>query len=169
MKNDVSLAVYLRHSSDVMNLLERTGMFGGVKVFGCCAENPLLDRRSRYGKRVNYVYAKKYAAPEDLKTEDEEWYSLCEMDKFSSIYCANFMVFSQRFCGSEDMWQKVMCEMEHRRWNMAMLLMGYKYVDVAKRDKRWYVHPDIVPFECLSEEEQNKDRDLIDARSEILR
>lgn len=49
---------------------------------------------------------------------------------------------------------------------MSALLMGYKPGPV--KDKKRFIHPDIVPFGSLSEDEKNKDKILIDAIDYIL-
>jgi len=49
-----------------------------------------------------------------------------------------------------------LAEMEHNRWNAHMLISGWKHG--PERDDRRKIHPDIVPYEKLSEETKGYDR-----------
>lgn len=57
-------------------------------------------------------------------------------------------------------------EAEHRRWMMSEFLMGFRYG--PKRGKVLFTHNDLVSFEDLPKEEQNKDKILIDNWNYIL-
>ena len=49
---------------------------------------------------------------------------------------------------------------------MSELIMGF--APGAKTDKKRFIHADIVPFDDLTKEEQDKDQILIDAMDYIL-
>jgi voltage-gated potassium channel Kch len=51
-------------------------------------------------------------------------------------------------------------EMEHRRWMAERLMDGWRYG--PKRDNTKKIHRLLVPYEQLSVEEKNKDKDMID-------
>ena len=57
-------------------------------------------------------------------------------------------------------------EAEHRRWMMSMLIMGTRRAKSAIKPD--FIHNDIVPFDELTPEEQEKDKILIDAMPDIL-
>ena len=70
--------------------------------------------------------------------------------------------------------------MEHRRWMMSCLLMGYlpmklkeaagvrENKELFKKYKKKYIHADITPFEMLDEEEKGKDLLLVENMNQIL-
>ena len=160
-------ALYLNDSADIVNLAVSTGMFGDITIFGLANEkisDPLMDDRLKHGQKVNYIYNKAYVNPPAASPE-EAWYSISEADKCSSIFCACALPLRKR-CFDIDSDRMTVYEAEHRRWMMSALLMGYKPGPV--KDKKRFIHPDIVPFDSLSEEEKEKDRILIDAIDYIL-
>jgi len=58
-------------------------------------------------------------------------------------------------------------EAEHRRWVMSELIMGFK--PGKNRDKEYFIHNDIIPFDELPEKEKVKDQDIIDAMPDIIK
>lgn len=58
-----------------------------------------------------------------------------------------------------------LARMEHRRWCAERLLRGWR---LGERDNDRRLHPDLVPFEELTEEAQEKDRDAVSAIPEVL-
>ena len=73
-----------------------------------------------------------------------------------------------------------MCEMEHRRWMMSCLLMGYLPMTInesaaVRQDKVLFkqyknnnIHADITTYSLLNEEEKGKDLLLIENVDKIL-
>lgn len=65
--------------------------------------------------------------------------------------------------------------MEHRRWCVSCLILGYQVLTLKEQEeacrdktkfkalKKVYIHPDITPFELLSDEEKQKDKLIISA------
>ena len=100
-----------------------------------------------------------------MHTAEQAWYSICEADKYSSIFCANAMPL-RRACFDMEGDRRPIYEAEHRRWMMSELIMGF--APGAKTDKKRFIHADIVPFDDLTKEEQDKDQILIDAMDYIL-
>ena len=158
------IALYLGDNPSVINIANETEMYGNITVFG--GENQLssLAERSKHGQKVNFVYNLKYNNPPSGDKETA-WYQSCEADKFSSIYCAIGMVQHDK-CFNKDGKCKLIFETEHRRWMMAVLLMGY--VPGEKKDKKLFIHHNIVPFDKLTPEEQAKDEVLINNMGYIL-
>jgi hypothetical protein len=54
---------------------------------------------------------------------------------------------------------ETLSKMEHNRWAAHMLLNGWKYS--AKRDDKRKLHTDLIPFEELSDEVKQYDRNTI--------
>ncbi|MCQ2118347.1 MAG: hypothetical protein MJY84_00325 [Bacteroidales bacterium] len=160
-------ALYLNDSDDVIQLALSTGMYGDITIFGLANKaitDPLMENRLKLGQRVNFIYNKAYVTPPADSPEDA-WYTISEADKCSSIFCACALPLRTK-CFDIESDQLSVYEAEHRRWMMSALLMGYKPGPV--KDKKRFIHPDIVPFESLPEEEKDKDKILIDAIDYIL-
>lgn len=161
-----NIALYLTSSADLIERANQTHMYGNITIFGMEASDRTssLTTRSKYGKRVNYIYDKAYGNPPSVD-EEEAWYKIPEAHKYSSIYCANAM-FLRRKCFDMSGDGLPIYEAEHRRWMMSELLMGFK--TGKETDRKRFIHADIIPFENLSEDEQKKDKILIDAMEYIL-
>lgn len=166
----IPVAVYLEDSAELIRNANRTAMYGGnISIFGPASDSlsdPLLRHRSECGQRVNYIYALAYSDESKRPGSPmDAWYSICEADKLSSIYCAIGLTLREKTFDMEKDIEEVY-EAEHRRWMMSEFLMGFRYG--PKRDKVLFTHNDLVPFKDLPVEEQDKDKILIDNRVYIL-
>ena len=165
--------------------------------------DPLFIRRSTHGQRVNFVYNKEYGINgTHYPTKESAWYAIPEAHKLSSIYCANAMFARIRSFGLDDKCdisrlsereKRQICEVEHRRWMISVLILGYTPVNssaraewkarresgiddiVTKAKKEFkalkaerYIHLDITPFDHLATSEQTKDLLLIENMSYIV-
>lgn len=195
-------AIYVNATGQdgILGLAEKTRRFGNVFGFGAGTASdpdPLLTRRVEMGQRVNYVYARLYESVPPTDHPERLWYLRKEADKFSSIHNANSIDIKVRSLPLSDSYgpdgvdpaaMAIPCRMEHLRWMMAELLMGFRPYPAADRagylarvreesptDKRhsptWkmlkerrmqtFEHIDIAPLEeLIDEEEKNKDIDL---------
>ena len=154
--------------------------------------------RSRNGQRVNFIYNQAYGDKDGIKytNEIDAWYVLPEAHKFSSIYCANAMYIRSRSFGLPDFdtsaltddQRRAIYEVEHRRWTMSALILGYSPVTEKMRDewkkrreasetaakdeykalKNKFIHMDITPYEDLITSEKDKDELIISRLSYIL-
>jgi hypothetical protein len=61
----------------------------------------------------------------------------------------------------------VLAQLEHRRWMADKQLSGYSYG--AQRDEDRMLHPDLIPWEQLTEADKDKDRDNIRQIPELLK
>ncbi len=170
------VAVYQRNSSDILEMAVKTNLYGNITVFGSgndVVSDSLFLHRIERGMKVNYFYDKMYN-PNHSSSELNAWYSIPEAHKFSSIYSGNASVLRNKV-SDNDTSEDVLCEIEHRRWCVSCLILGYqaltlKESEEARRDKtkfkalkKAYIHPDITPFELLSDEEKQKDKLIISA------
>lgn len=161
------VAVYMPDGSNILDRAAATGMYGHIELFGQVGEaqsDPLFSRRSSCGQRVNFVYHRAYASHR-LPTPEAAWFTISEADKYSSIFCANAMPL-RRQCFDMEGDRRPIYEAEHRRWMMSELIMGF--APAPQTDKRRFLHADIVPFDDLTPEEQEKDKILIDAMDYVI-
>ena len=165
------LAVWLKRPSELVRRANLTGMYGHIEILGQgrgMQADPLFLRRSLRGMRVNFVYHRAYVNPQ-ATDERQAWYAISEADKYSSIICGNALLVRQ-WCfeghNHSEADRRAAYEAEHRRWVMSELIMGFR--PAATTNKKVFEHADLVPFEELSAEEQEKDAILIDAMPYIL-
>jgi voltage-gated potassium channel Kch len=58
-----------------------------------------------------------------------------------------------------------LARIEHRRWSAERLLRGWR---LGERDNEKRLHPDLIPFDDLTDEGQEKDRDAVSMSPEVL-
>lgn len=161
------IAVYSHQTESMINRANSTGMYGKLIPFGfdCAIFNgQLLTERAERGKRVNFIYDQAYSTPK-ASTPDEAWYKISESDKLSSIYCALAFGLRDKCFDLGDV--NAIYEAEHRRWMSTVLLSGFSFA--PKTDKTHFLHQDLLPYQELPEDEQDKDKMLLDAAEYILR
>lgn len=194
--------VHQQDYGDVLKIAGETTQFGNMHTFGMSSniqDDPLFKHRSDKGKRVNFVYDQLYGYNGIFHdSEDSAWFVRPEAHKFSSIYCANAMHIRERSFGLNrdtdfSTMDNLIYKVEHRRWTMSELILGYKPVKEKDR-KDWkarresadeiirnaakseykdlknnmYIHYDITPYDDLIESEKTKDKDIIDQFDYIL-
>lgn len=176
-KGGVPIAVYQKDHPEVLNAALASGQFGALTSFGEAAEDSdaLFLRRSLHGKRVNYLYDLKYGG--GSSTPDEAWARLPFAHKLSSIASAASIPLKLRAFGIEPTRESVdalsdatlasLSEVEHRRWMLSVLLMGYSAAPAKERKDRSrfkelkskeFIHLDIAPYREIAEE---ADKDTI--------
>lgn len=144
---------------------------------------------------MHYVYAyhfKNNVIPTSIpeKTELEKyWSGLPISNQWSNIYLANSLTFKLRSIGYDincglalqmaDEDKYMMARVEHNRWNIEKLLIGYRALreeemkwsstEKDKAKKARFIHHDIHPYDDLSNAEQQKDINIIDALPLVIR
>ena len=124
-----------------------TGQYGALHPFGAAStleSDPLFEKRSELGKRINYIYnqlgVKQGWQPRSYASPEEAWYSedCAEWSKLSSIYSGiatygKARCFPSALTGTlTDAEIDALCELEHRRWTTASFLLGYTAPDKAE-------------------------------------
>jgi hypothetical protein len=157
-----------------LDMLTKDGRFKHVKPFG------MLDNCYDLGKAddkipmmVNYVYSK--GIPEKFP-EDEivtMWRGLRTAHKWSNRYNADSIKFKMRSFGNllttdvlDEEQIELMSRVEHNRWNIEKLLMGYRATtpqekediakDLSKKNKlkiNNFAHNDICDYDNLQADE----------------
>ena len=178
--------------------------FANIVPFGISATgyDPLLMQRIAAAKRVNYLYQKEFSGkefvsmPNDGVVFDEMWRQLSIAEKMSNIYSANSAEVKLRSVGilcegnlepvDDAGLVEVLSRMEHSRWNMEKLLVGYSAMEYSERSElnaalesedaevrqearmlsnrsknQRFVHKDIAPYSELSEQTRAYDRAIV--------
>jgi hypothetical protein len=60
-----------------------------------------------------------------------------------------------------------MAKVEHRRWMADRIERGWRFAQT--RDDSLMLHPDLVPYEALSENGKQKDRNAVQTLSSIMK
>ena len=173
----IPLAVYQKEHLELMDKAVKTGMYGCLSTFGeaSSVSDALFLTRSLRGMRVNHLYDMEYGNPPSSSPE-EAWHNIPYAYKLSSIASANAIPLSMRCYDlqptrasidaiSDDIIESL-SEMEHRRWMMSVLLMGYSAATATMRKDRTnfkylknekFIHLDIAPYsELFHEAEKDK-------------
>ena len=128
------------------NKVER---YNNIRPFGNMTDSfdRNLNRRESAGKRINFLYEKGESyvmMPCDETDLDESWRQLSFAKKMSNIYAANSIYAKYRSEGID--WRDIplllldedainrLAHIEHARWNMEKLLVGFSAMTKAERD-----------------------------------
>lgn len=145
-----------------------------------------LDKESIYkGQAINYIYDYYYKnrkLPDALPSKEEleeRWNKLPVAHQWSNLYSAYSIGPKLRSVGlSENNFVRLsdehillLAQVEHNRWNMEKLLLGFRKptaqeenIIQSSKEKReeyknkYFVHPDICPYEDLPESSKEYDR-----------
>ena len=128
--------------------------------------------RLRWAMEANEAYEDN-AARLNPQRKRKHWNELKLTHQFSNLYSANFCYSVLRHIEPQ-----YYARLEHQRWMTERLLLGYKALDKAERirieqlpeTKKWkemdrlepfFIHPNIQPFEELTEESVRKDEIMV--------
>lgn len=135
--------------------------------------NDMLLRRMREGMRVNFVYSNARVLNDEMSDAEvgEAWKRMrytakqSDMLSLSNIYCANHIRVKLRSIGangerlkSDENLANLMAVVEHNRWNMEKLLMGYGLVPREERERLKQLERDGKEEECNALKNQLKGR-----------
>ena len=190
---DKNIPVFVRQetSSALLDMLnnrvkkEQLNRYSHVYPFGMLANCFDLDRHStRRAQLVNYIYDYKNKfgyGPSSCPSDSElinGWNGLPVALQWSNLYCAdsvNLKLRSLGFCTTQPLrltleQVELMAEVEHNRWNMEKLLLGYRKPTPEEEEKckdkavrkeyktKRFVHTDIRPYYQLDEGTKEYDR-----------
>lgn len=149
-KNQIPVLCYTEES-DMMDLMRNDDRYQSVFPFGSyICQMGILESLKQLAKRVNYVYDYCFSLPQnvpisspsviDERKLDNQWTQVGSLPKqYSNIF--NAMTIGSKMHslghGQED-WQRyyalskqeieIMTEVEHNRWNIEELILGYRPV-----------------------------------------
>lgn len=149
-KNQIPVLCYTEES-DMMDLMRNDDRYQSVFPFGSyICQMEILASLKQLAKRVNYVYNYCFSLPQnvpisspsviDERKLDNQWTQVGSLPKqYSNIFNAMTIGSKMHSLGHEqEDWQRyyalskqeieIMTEVEHNRWNIEELILGYRPV-----------------------------------------
>lgn len=176
----IPVLVYQRGDSALIDIAGLSGKYGNLRAFGMLSGlfDPANEARMRDGKKIMYLYDYFLARSQDAESIpsdaqlDNAWNDISFDLQMSNIYAANTIPTKYRSVGlapqqmlSHDFTEEqilILSEMEHRRWIMEKLLLGYRPLteketaDVdqnplrkAYYKEKYFAHYDLRPYNQL--------------------
>lgn len=131
-------------------------------------EHILSDRLYLYAKRINLRYAHLYGGAEETEAaRDEQWMMLDSFTRCSNISAADYHDVQLKMLGREPLTDERLdwlAELEHIRWCRYHWLNNWTYglpENGKSKDPQKRIHRCLVPYEDLSEDDKEKDRENI--------
>ena len=167
--NHIPVAVYQNKHAELVSMANSSERFKNLVCFGEAVlyNDALFLLHSLRGKRINYLYNRQFDN-HSCSSEDEAWSKTIHVHQLSSIASANsiplkmrrFNLFPTRECFDSITKEQLDClsEVEHRRWMMSVLQMGYCAATKEQRQHREnfkslkekeLIHLDIAPYNEL--------------------
>lgn len=140
------------------------GKYKNVYPFGMWDECDFNgENEYRMAKKVNRTYCDANDTTFRESDINNDWKNSGVTDQWSSMFSADSVEIKLRCVnGNINDNIDILSRVEHNRWNMAQLLMGFYFDDTIKeKDKIKLVHPDIKPFDELLENTQKKDKYIV--------
>ena len=146
----IPLLVFQPNNEEMIrNAHNEAAFYRNVFSFGSKRESydPSIRQRIKEGKRINHIYNKglDYQNMTTNQEElDQEWREKPYLEQVSNIYCANHIGVKLRSMGIDEAalqrgekipekYLDVMAAVEHNRWNMEKLLMGFEAMEQRRR------------------------------------
>ena len=183
--NDIPVLVRQEIPYCALDMLTKEGKFRNIKPFGMLGNcYDLAKADDRIPMMVNYVYSK--GIPEMFPEEEmvTMWRGLRTAHKWSNRYNADSIKFKMRSFPNlvsgeklSDGQIELMAKVEHNRWNIEKLLMGYRPTtplekaaiakDLSLKNKLKtdsFAHNDICHYDDLQTDESETDTREYDRR-----
>ena len=182
---------------------EQVGRYLNLLPFGTMTGSfdSRMGKRLAAAKRINYLYQKQnaeevYGTMEGQEELDRLWHELSYAEKMSNIYAANSIYGKYRSMGIKEGESvpgaavDILARMEHARWNMEKLLVGFSALPKEKRDelntkldnkdpnvesenkrlkKENFKHKDIAPYDELREESKEYDKAIVRNLADVIK
>lgn len=197
---EIPIFVYQPNEGNIIKSANSTAKYKNVYPFGMKQDcyDPLFKTRLTKAKRINYLYhlennGRPFIGMANNKEIDELWnentsYALM----YSNMYAANSIpmklellgIATKKLITGESLTEiqvEKLAEMEHNRWNMEKLLMGFQALPQKERAelnrgigsgdentiaynkklKAAFKHKDIAPYKELLVSSKNYDRAIV--------
>lgn len=205
---DPYILVYQPANSALMKTSQEIGKFKNILPFGTVTGSidVKLIKRINAAKRINYLIKNKDLSNDPAQL-DKLWEETSFANKMSSIYSANSIYTKQRCMGiNNNNAQKILsstnsktidllCKMEHARWNIEKLIVGFYALPSNEREKlreptdsdkqerindrnyrkerdylkqKEYKHYCIAPYDEIEKDKKKNDRSIVRNQMKIL-
>lgn len=206
-ESDPLIWVYQPENSALVETAhEKVGRYKNLLVFGSMTDSfdSRMDKRIAAAKRINFLYQKqskeeKYEGMGEQEELDRMWHGLSYAKKMSNIYAANSIYTKFRSMGINE-GEKVkeadvesLAMMEHARWNIEKLLVGFSALPRSERDglnaaicgndmtgrenaraqsdqlrEKEMKHKDIAPYDKLPEDSKSFDIAIVQNLADVI-
>ena len=170
MTQQIPLLIYQPSNDALTEWTKEYTRYKNLFPFGMrqdCYDNS-FRQRIRWAMEANEAYEDN-AAKLNPSRKRKSWYDLKLTLQFSNLYSANYCYAVLRKTKPE-----FFARLEHQRWMVERLLLGYKAMDKAERMRiehtpeperqrlmdecdPYFMHPNIQPFEELTQDSIHKD------------
>lgn len=203
----IPVLVYQKYSGEVLKTAKRSDRFAHIYPFGMKSEcyDANYKERLKRAKRISYLYDHTYdyvSMPEDSSL-DKKWFDTQYAFQQSNLYAANSIPSKLRSVGIDspmpyqampDEYVEVLSEIEHNRWNLERLLVGFKAYTFEERmdfkarfeskddevraeakkkhnenKKTLFMNKDIAPYDELLEGSKDYDRAIVRNLLDVMR
>ncbi len=153
-EKDVPVFVYQPNEGDILKLANGTLKYSNVYPFGMKHDcyDPLFNKRLEKAKKIKYLYTlqdsgKPYMGMPSKSELDALWNTLTSyVLMYSNVYAANSIPVKLQLLGLDpdnlanvvaftNSEIETLAEMEHNRWNIEKLLMGFSALTIDERAK----------------------------------
>lgn len=193
-KSRVPLFVYHPVNSELTEMARNEiAHYKNLYPFGSLSDDYYrsVDRKLLEGKRLNYLYYLHYKGlsftsmpAADSKELNAPWYGISYAKQMSSMFSASHIPFKRR----SDADRALTAVVEHDRWNVERLLMGYMPLPKSVRNEmnqgemdgdkdavalhlnykdKQFIHRDIAPYDELQEKVAANDTLIVDHMKHI--
>lgn len=208
---DSLIWVYQPENSALVDTAHEVSRYKNLLTFGTMTGSfdSRMGKRLAAAKRINYLYQKQYkkevygtmANQEEL---DRLWHGLSYAEKMSNIYAANSIYCKFRSMGidpknamspfADGDTVTMLAMIEHARWNIEKLLVGYSALPIDERDKIKqgleskdsevkkrmkdvgdtykkldFLHKDITPYDDLIEDSKLYDKAIVRNLADVIK
>ncbi|MCR4695139.1 MAG: hypothetical protein K5773_07470 [Pseudobutyrivibrio sp.] len=158
---EARIDVFTNDSERMQKTLDKAYNINVIEYRQLSLEDIIGDRLIEAAKEYNYNYFLEYVSQTKVyskKERDQEWDKLNSFKKYSNIASADYDVIRGLIADACDGDIDLLKELEHIRWERFHYVNNWSRAtgDVTKDEGLW-LHSDLVPFEELTIEEQNKD------------
>lgn len=196
----IPVFAYQPQSGEVLRYAHNTDRYSNVYPFGMKEESydPLFNRRVAKAKRINYLYhlqnnQQQYTGMGSTSELDKYWNMNNQyVYRFSNLYATVSIPTKLRSVGLKqeslsgdegltDAQIMTLAKLEHNRWNMERLLLGFSPVEKDEREEinrmlvenpsegkarkkalqAKYFHKDIAPYEELPDSSKEYDTAIV--------
>ena len=193
-ENNISVFIHQETSTSLLMMLnskkteDKVHKYSQVYPFGMLDNCYDIDGRNIHiAQSVNHIYDYYYkhkSLPGELPESDvldKSWNEISVAHQWSNLYNAYSIKLKLRSLGItnvenvqlDDEQINLLAQIEHNRWNMEKLLLGYRkpsaaelqfmqaHPDIKKEYKQSrFIHPDICPYDQLNEDSKEYDKCL---------